>query len=126
MQSEGHCGDIVPLDIMLWGFVTGDVCALEEGPYLGLELVVELVVLGLVVARAPVVQVTVDAVLNLDMHERSNNFINVTNPPSAYSRPPHPRTLTMFSSLMHHRNITSYPPFSPIFLYLWRGMFESC
>lgn len=34
-------------------------------------------------------EVAVDAVLNLDMHERSNNFINVTNPPLKYrGRPP--------------------------------------
>lgn len=88
VESEGHGGDVVPLYVMFGWFIARDVRALEEGPYLGFEFVVELVVLGLVVARAPVVQVAVDAVLNLDLHERSNNFINVTNPPLKYSKRP--------------------------------------
>ena len=78
VQSQGQIGEIVLLDIMLRGFVLGDGGVSKHGSDLGLELIVELVVLGLIVPGAPVVEMAVYAVFNLDMH-RNDNFIFVTN-----------------------------------------------
>lgn len=119
MQAEGERGNVVALDVMLRRLVARDVCSLEEGSHLCFQFIVEVVVLGLVVARAPVVQVAVYAVLNLDMHQRSNNFINVTNPPRAYSRPPPSLSSTNFVQLTptipHFLPIPSPPPILYIF-----------
>lgn len=70
VESEGEIGHVVPLHIMFRRLVPSNGYVSKHGFYLRLQFVVEFVVLGLIVPGAPVVQVAVNAVFNLDMHQK--------------------------------------------------------
>ena len=68
LESKAWGCDIHVSDVMFWGMIFGDGDILADWPSFGFDAVVEFMILGFVVAGAPVMEVAVDAVFNLDMH----------------------------------------------------------
>jgi hypothetical protein len=56
------------LDVVFGYLISSDLDIPKHSPNLSLQFLIELMVFSFVVPRAPVVQMTVDAVLYLDMH----------------------------------------------------------